>query len=842
MTKATLRIGILAITLVAAFTQVSRAQTWEIINANVPGAVTGGNNRPIDSDGTRLYVLGDRGVYVSSDNGDSFTPINDVAGTTAYTLTNLNHRFVKYVNGYVWIGSDPGSGAINLGHASVHRLTPGQTVWEKSSNGFPVGDTGNQADDIAYDASTGTYYVAAALGGAFVSSNGTDWEQRTTGLGGLGLPASVVAFNGMAFELRPLAQVHKTTNRGTNWTALVSHQGISSGYLLEMNGRIMFSTSGNNTLQDGFYYSDDFGATWNFLFSNALKLKCDLTKAGGLIYAAGTAGGVYASVYGQTGFKFSATQGLTWDTLPTNGLAIDYLYGFTANRIVRQGNYLFMHSYTNLYRCDVSGFDFTPTTQIVRQPITSTNRLVGQPFTLDVLAGGTNLTYQWRLNDTNIDGATSASFAIASAQTNDSGPYTVVVTGDRGSVTSAVSTVTVVAPVEGKVDITYNSPKTGGQLVRLPDGSLISVSGANIYRYSPDGVLLTNRNVSGMNFTAVFLDSSNRLLLVNSSGVNSLRRFNDGDLTDDETFTPPTVNTTLYSATELPGRGYLLAGNFSSVTNVGVSTNALSGICLVNYSGIVDTNFNAGPSPGGPTRVVVDAGTNIYATGFWTFWNGEYETKGFVKLNLDGTRDTNFTSFSLDSSRFLQPLISGKLLALDNNRRLVLMNLDGTLDNSFNPAHYSVNNTISAVVPGESGKLYVAGLFSSYGGTSVGKYMRLFSDGTLDTNFDSTVGPTSQGFSSAAYDPNGYLYLVRNYSSGCFKGRLTVTDLIAYSPEPKPPMPRALILGQSNTHFHPARMASRMTPMETAYQTSLNTTLGAIRRVPRPVVRPSLPA
>ncbi len=230
----------------------SQAQTWQLINANVPGAVTGNNMRPIDTDGTRLYVLGSTGVYVSSDNGNSFTPINTVSGTSSYSLTNNGHRFVKYVNGAVWIGSDPGSGAINLGHASLHRLTPGQTVWVKSSNGFPIGSVDNQADDIAYDASTGTYYAAAAIGGAFVSTNGTDWQQRTTGLGGLGLPASVVAFNGMAFELRPLAQVHKTSDRGTNWTALTSHQGISSGFLLEVNGRLMFSTSGGTTLQDGF--------------------------------------------------------------------------------------------------------------------------------------------------------------------------------------------------------------------------------------------------------------------------------------------------------------------------------------------------------------------------------------------------------------------------------------------------------------------------------------------------------------------------------------------------------------------------------------------------------------
>ena len=751
----------------------SPAQTWQLITANVPGAVTGGNTRPMDTDGTRLYVLGDRGVYVSSDNGASFNPINDVSGTSSYTLTNVSLRFVKCENGYVWIGSDPGSAAINFGQASLHRSTPGQTTWQKSSSGFPIGDTGNQADDIAYDASTGTYYVAAALGGALVSTNGTDWVQRTTGLGGIGVPATVVAFNDMAFELRPLAQVHKTSTQGASWSALTSHQGIYSGFLLEMNGRVMFATTGNTTLGDGLYYTDDYGATWHFL--TGIKGEQDLSKSGGLIYSSGGAGGIYEAVYGRPGFKFSATQGITWDTLPTNGLAIDSFSGFTASRIVRQENYLFMHSFTNLYRLDVSGFDFRPTTQIARQPNTSYNRLVGQPLLLDVLAGGTNLTYQWRLNGTNLVGATNAAFTVASAQTNNSGPYTVVLTGDRGSVTSTVSTVTVATRIEGKADITYPGATTGGKLFLLPDFSLLSVNGANLYKINSNGVLLTTRNVSGSSFTVSSLDSSNRLLLGNSTGVKRLRRVNSSDLTDDATFNQLTANISIDAVTELPGRGYLVAGNFTSVTNAGISTNALTGVCLVNYSGVVDPSFSVGTGAdggGGVTRIVVDSGTNIYALGFWLSWNSGPESTGFVKLNTNGTRDVGFTSLTPALDRFLQPLTPGKLLFVDFNGKLVVMNSNGTVDSSFNSANRVLNNanTVRAAALGESNKLYIAGTFTSFGGTNVGKYMRLNSNGTIDTNFF-TQSPSSGGFVSAVYDSRGYLEVTRDTSSGTLQGQ-----------------------------------------------------------------------
>lgn len=777
MTASFIKTGILYLGLLAGLAFSASAQTWQTINANVPGKISGNNVHIIASDGTRLYVLGDRGVFMSPDNGDSFTPINDIQGGS-YGLTNMSYRFLKYANGYLWIGSDPGSGAINNGYATLHRLAAGQTVWEKCSTGFPVGDTGNQADDIAYDSSTGTYYVAAALGGAFVSTDGLNWQQRTTGLGGIGVPSSIVAYNGMAFILRPLAQVYQTTNQGTNWTALNSHQGISSGYLLEKNGRIMFASSGNNSLQDSFNFSDDNGATWRHTIQ--LRGTADLSEKDGIIYAAGVCGGIVETVYGRYGLKFSATAGITWDNLPTNGLPIDSFSGINTFGVIRQGNYLFTYynvTGTNyLSRCDISGFDFTPSTQIATPPtaLPSTNRLVGQPFALNVLAGGTNLTYQWRLNGTNISGATGTTYNVAAATTNDGGAYTVVVTGDRGSVTSTVSTVRVGLRTDGRADITYVSPGTGSgsQLYLLPDDSILTVNGATLIKLNPDGVRIQTNTFAGSTFSTGFLDSSNRLLLVNSSGAYRLRRINVTNLLDDPGFTQLTANLAINAVTEMPGRGYLVAGGFSSVTNAGVSTNALRGMCLIGYDGLVNTNFNIGDGPGTVARVVVDSGTNIFALGNWTFWNADYELSGCVKLKSDGSRDFTFTNPGMSSSRLMVSLAPGRLLTEDPNGRLIVMDPNGVRDNTFNAANHAFNfaSAIASVVVGESNKIYVAGNFSSYGGTNAGRYLRLLPDGSMDASFY-TEAPAGGGFAAMVYDPRGYLHLMRNNSSGAFQGQ-----------------------------------------------------------------------
>ena len=70
----------------------------------------------------------------------------------------------------------------------------------------------------------------------------------------------------------------------------------------------------------------------------------------------------------------------------------------------------------------------------------------GSAASFSVTATGTPTpTYQWQKGGSNISGATSSSYSIASVQTSDAGSYTVVVTNSAGSVTSSAATLTVSA-------------------------------------------------------------------------------------------------------------------------------------------------------------------------------------------------------------------------------------------------------------------------------------------------------------------------------------------------------------------------------------------------------------
>ena len=107
-----------------------------------------------------------------------------------------------------------------------------------------------------------------------------------------------------------------------------------------------------------------------------------------------------------------------------------------------------------IYTCVVTGtcgavtsaganLTIDPNTAISAQPVAVTQCELGLvTFTVTASGAGT-LTYQWRKNGTNIVGANSASYSIASVLLTDAGNYSVVVGGTCGSVTSVIALLTV---------------------------------------------------------------------------------------------------------------------------------------------------------------------------------------------------------------------------------------------------------------------------------------------------------------------------------------------------------------------------------------------------------------
>ncbi len=79
-----------------------------------------------------------------------------------------------------------------------------------------------------------------------------------------------------------------------------------------------------------------------------------------------------------------------------------------------------------------------PVSQVVNAGATATLSATGD--------GEPTLSYQWRLNGTNVSGATSSLLNIPNAQVANAGTYTVIVTNTYGGATSQPATLTVVIP------------------------------------------------------------------------------------------------------------------------------------------------------------------------------------------------------------------------------------------------------------------------------------------------------------------------------------------------------------------------------------------------------------
>jgi len=93
---------------------------------------------------------------------------------------------------------------------------------------------------------------------------------------------------------------------------------------------------------------------------------------------------------------------------------------------------------------DVGGAPF-----IIRHP-DSLALFVGQIANFTVKAVSADaLSYQWRKNNTNINGASSATYVIGSVQTTDQATYDVVVSNSYGTATSNPATLTVEVPSAG---------------------------------------------------------------------------------------------------------------------------------------------------------------------------------------------------------------------------------------------------------------------------------------------------------------------------------------------------------------------------------------------------------
>ena len=158
------------------------------------------------------------------------------------------------------------------------------------------------------------------------------------------------------------------------------------------------------------------------------------------------------------------------------------------------------------YTVEVSGDCGTETSAVAALTVNETTAITSQPADItacqgtsgtvfSVTASGSNLTYQWFKEGTALTGETAASLNLGQAAPSEAGDYTVEVTGDCGTETSAVATLTVNA-------LTAITSQPSDETLCAGDDVTFSVAatGSNLsYQWKLDG-----SNLSGE--TSVTLD------------------------------------------------------------------------------------------------------------------------------------------------------------------------------------------------------------------------------------------------------------------------------------------------------------------------------------------------
>ncbi|MEN9636978.1 MAG: hypothetical protein RL077_5382 [Verrucomicrobiota bacterium] len=146
----------------------------------------------------------------------------------------------------------------------------------------------------------------------------------------------------------------------------------------------------------------------------------------------------------------------------------------------------------------------------------------GQAGVVSVAATGTApLTYQWRKDGTNIAGATSASYNIASAATADGGSYSVVVTNAYGTVTSTAAAVTVTTAnipasiANQPVSLTRNVGDNASFVVAAFGSSPVT------YQWRKDGVAIAGATTNSLALTSVTVASAGTYTVVVTSGTGA---------------------------------------------------------------------------------------------------------------------------------------------------------------------------------------------------------------------------------------------------------------------------------------------------------------------------------
>jgi uncharacterized delta-60 repeat protein len=199
-------------------------------------------------------------------------------------------------------------------------------------------------------------------------------------------------------------------------------------------------------------------------------------------------------------------------------------------------------------------------------------------------------------------------------------------------------------------------------------------------------------------------------------------------------------------------------------------------IAILNSDLTIDTSFNPGTGLVGSqprfNKMIELSDGKLLASAFSsTSYNG-VTIGGIVKLNLDGSVDTSFLSGTGFNNSVIPLTLQsdGKILlggsfTLYNGtsiNRIVRLNTDGTIDSSF-VVGTGFNGTVNDIKIQPDGKIVIVGSFTTYNSTTANRIIRLNTDGSIDSSFNTGTG-ASGDLNYISLRADGSMYIASSNS------------------------------------------------------------------------------
>jgi uncharacterized delta-60 repeat protein len=188
----------------------------------------------------------------------------------------------------------------------------------------------------------------------------------------------------------------------------------------------------------------------------------------------------------------------------------------------------------------------------------------------------------------------------------------------------------------------------------------------------------------------------------------------------------------------------IIGGEFTAYSGSNINR-----IARINTNGTLDTTFNVGAGANNTVWTIATGSSNsVYIGGQFTTYSGSSVNR-ITKINSNGTRDTSFnvgTGFN-NTVDFITTDSTGKVYVCgqfttysgSSTPYFVRLNTNGTIDTTFNVGT-GFDRPVKAVAIAADDKIYVGGQFFNYSGSSANGIVSLNMDGTINTTFNYGTG------------------------------------------------------------------------------------------------------